>query len=159
MINKKLNLFLIENKKKINNKKIFLNFKNNINIIKYLDLNNYKEIKSYINLIKCIYLLNKIKKSTFIFNNNLLIIIYKNKFFKKILKYKFNNIELPLILKLFIYSNSSIFLNMSTTFIKFKSEYERYLDVFIDCYHINNSRKKANLLNYKMCILSLYFLI
>lgn len=88
----------------------------------------------------------------------MIIIIYKTNYFKKILKYKFNNIELPLILKLFIYSNSSIFINISSTFIKFKAEYERYLEIFIDCYHIHNSRKKANTLNYKICILSLYFL-
>ena len=103
--------------------------------------------------------MSKLKKSIFIYNDNFLTVIYKNSFYKKLLTYKFNNIELPLVLKLYVYSNSSIFINASTTFIKFKSEHEKYIDVLIDCYHVHGSRKRANSLNYKMYALSLYFLI
>lgn len=63
------------------------------------------------------------------------------------------------MLKIYIYMNTSIFINASSSFIKFKSEYETYSDIFFDCYHHPYKRKKANSLVYKMYFLVLYFLI
>lgn len=63
------------------------------------------------------------------------------------------------MLKIYIYTNSSIFINTSTSFIKFKSEYETYPEIFFDCYHNNFNRKKTNSLNHKMYALVLYSLI
>nr|NP_049611.1 orf160 [Tetrahymena pyriformis]AAD41956.1 orf160 [Tetrahymena pyriformis] len=160
MINKKLNLFLIENKKIINNSVLNKNNnKNNFNIIKYFNLKNYKEIKALLNLFKCISLLNKLNKSIFIYNDNFITIINKNNFYKNLLTYKYVNIELMSMLKIYIYMNTSIFINASSSFIKFKSEYETYSDIFFDCYHHPFKRKKANSLVYKMYFLVLYFLI
>lgn len=110
-------------------------------------------------MYKCISIFNKLNKTIFIYNNNFISVLQKNKIHKNLLTFKFNNIELPLMLKIYIYTNSSIFINASNTFIKFKSEYETYPEIFFDCYHNNFSRKKTNSLNYKMYMLILYNLI
>nr|YP_740760.1 Ymf73 [Tetrahymena malaccensis]ABI51669.1 Ymf73 [Tetrahymena malaccensis] len=159
MINKKLNLFLIENKKIIKTNTNLNSLNNNFNLIKYFKLTNYKEIKALISLLKCINCLNKLNKSIFIFNKNFITIIYKTNFFKKLITYKFNNIELMLTLKMFIYFNTRIFINTSENFIKFKSEYETYPEILFDCYHNHFSRKRVKNLSYKMFLLITYNLL
>lgn len=72
--------------------------------------------------------------------------------------YKFNNIEISYVYKLYMASRSDIFINATDHFIKFKSEHERFLQVIIDCYHIKLPRKKALVMGLKMLIICLYVL-
>jgi hypothetical protein len=150
-------LFLINNKNTLNEKK---NIKNNskFNIINIFNLINLNEYKSISNLLFGLNLLNNLNKNIFIYNKNFIIIICKNKF-KNTLIYKFNNIELPQIFKLYMYTNSDIFINTSDLFIKFKSEHERYLNVLFDCFHNNLPRFKVKNMSVKMLILCLYILL
>ena len=47
---------------------------------------------------------------------------------------------------------------MIKTFIKFKSEHEKFISVMLDCYHVNFNRKKAVNLGLKMLTICLYLL-
>lgn len=88
-MNKKLNLFLINNKGSIDNFSHFKDSYSNINIISYLGLTNFKEIKSIILLFKCLYILGKINKSIFIYNDNFFNVFYRNRFYSHNIEYKF----------------------------------------------------------------------
>lgn len=56
-------------------------------------------------------------------------------------------------------ARADIFINSTTHYIKFKSEHERFLQVLIDCYHVNLPRTKALVLGVKMLIICLYVLL
>lgn len=153
-MNKKLNLFLINNKINNDNIKNKLNF----NLLSTLHTYNSSDYKALYNLLSCIKLLTSLKKTMFIYNNNYIFIIY-NKGVKYISSYKFNNVELSYIYKLYMSSRSNIFINTTNSYIKFKSEHEKFISVMIDCYHNNLSRNKISFLNIKLLILCLYILL
>lgn len=92
-MNKKLNLFLINNKGSIDNFSHFKDSYSNINIISYLGLTNFKEIKSIILLFKCLYILGKINKSIFIYNDNFFNVFYRNRFYNHNIEYKFKYVN------------------------------------------------------------------
>ena len=94
-----------------------------------------------------------------IFNNNYLIILFNNKIGKNYLIYKFINIELKYIFKIFQYTRASIFINISSTFIKFKLEQLKNIDIYLDCYHNSGYRKDIQSLSHKMLLLSMYSII
>lgn len=104
-------------------------------------------------------LLKRLNKTICIFNNNYLIIIFNNKTGRKFLVYKFINIELKYIFKIFQYTRSSIFINATSTFIKFKLEQLKNIDIYLDCYHNSSYRNDVVSLSHKMLLLSMYNLI
>nr|YP_010411988.1 Ymf73 [Tetrahymena rostrata]URP31148.1 Ymf73 [Tetrahymena rostrata] len=159
IINKKLNLFLIENKKNLNNKNLNNKLKLNINYIKYLNLINFKELKALNSLLRCIVLVNKIKKTVLVYNNNFISILYRSNFYNRLITYKFNNTELDYIYKIFSFTNVSVFVNASSKYVKFKTEHERNIDFSLDCFHNNMPRNPAHYLVGKMYVLVMYYLI
>ena len=128
-------------------------------MINYLDIKNKFESRAYTNLFTCMSLLKQLNKTICIYNNNYLIILFSNKTSKKFLVYKFINIELKYIFKIFQYTRASIFINISSTFIKFKLEQLKNIDIYLDCYHNSGCRKDVQALSHKMLLLSMYNLI
>ena len=124
-----------------------------------MDIKNKFEVRAYTNLFTCVSLLKRLNKTTCIFNNNYLIIIFNNKTGKNFLVYKFINIELKYIFKIFQYTRSSIFINATSTFIKFKLEQLKNIDIYLDCYHNSSYRGDVVNLSHKMLLLSVYNLI
>lgn len=53
----------------------------------------------------------------------------------------------------------SILINTASNYLKFKSEHERYLDAFFDCYHNEFSRDKISTISNKMFLLVMYFVL
>jgi hypothetical protein len=155
-LNKKLNLFLIKNNNNINlTNNLINNYK--INLLANVTLFNSSDYKALHSLLRCFSILSTLKKTIFIYNNNYIIIL-NNKNVKYMSTYKFNNIEISYVYKLYMISKSDIFINATDHFIKFKSEHERFLQVIIDCYHINLPRSKALVMVIKMLIICLYVL-
>lgn len=73
--------------------------------------------------------------------------------------FKFKKLSRINILKIQNYLDITIFINTSTKFINFKSEYESSPELFFDCFHGLYNRKKIPDLSYKMYILVLYFML
>lgn len=158
-MNKKLNLFLIKNIKLSKSSQNNVVCNTNLNLIKYLDFKSYKEFKSYILLFKCLLLLKNLKKTIFMYNELFITVFFKESSYSSVLLYKIKKIESAMIFKLYSHTNASIFINVSSNFIKFKSEHENYIEFSLDCFHANFSKKKMSTLNSKITILALYSLI
>ncbi len=157
MFKKKLNLFLIT--KKNNNYKNIYIVESSINLIKYLNFLKPSELVAYTALFKSVSLLKKLNKTIFIFQNNYIIIIYKNDYIKKTISYKFKNLQVDYFFKIYIFMKVSILINTASNYLKFKSEHERYLDIFFDCYHNKFSRDKISTISHKMFLLVMYFVL
>lgn len=156
---KKLNLFIIAHSNNLDNKSISYHDNLNLNIIRYLNISNFKEIKAYINLFKCMLLLKKLNKTIFIYSNNLITIIYRNSMYSNMIVYKFDNIQNPIVTKLYKYMEASVFVNISPNYLKFKSEHERLVEFHLDCYHSSLRRKKVETNISKMFLLAMYNMI
>jgi hypothetical protein len=154
-VNKKLNLFLINN----NNINLTTNLSKgyNSNLLPNVFLSNVCDYKSLHSLLRCFSLLSSLKKTIFIYHNNYIVIL-NNKNIKYMSTYKFNNIESPQVFKLYAATRSDIFINATTHYMKFKSEHERFFQVMIDCYRVNIPRNKVLAMGLKMLTICLYAL-
>lgn len=156
---KKLSLFIIMYSNNLNSKSIYCSDNLNLNIIRYLNISNFKEIKAYVNLFKCMLLLKKLNKTIFIYSNNFITIIYRNSMYSNMTIYKFDDIQNPIVTKLYKYMEASLFINISQNYLKFKSEHERLAEFYLDCYHSSLKRKKVDTNTSKMFLLAMYNLI
>lgn len=151
---KNLNLFILNNinsNQKLNNNLI----KSKINLIRLLNIKNMYELKAFSFLYKSIFILNKLKKVTLIYNNNFITIVYNNKINKNIVFYKFNNINSSSVLKLYGMFKPTILINASINNIRFKHEHCKYIEIFFDCYHnkIQRNKIKYTISRLHYCIL------
>lgn len=154
-------MFLINNKYCIKNqvKSDEVIFKKQFNLLKFLTMHNIEEYKALNSLFLCSKLLKNLKKTIFIYNDNYIVLLFNNNMYDDFIIYKFENIELSYVVKLYTFSKASIFINASSKFIKFKTEHERFLTIFLDCLHHRLSRKKINLTNLKMFLIVLFNLM
>lgn len=120
---------------------------------------NVEEYKALNSLFMCSKLLKNLKKTIFIYHDNYIVLLFNNNTTTDFILYKFENIELSHVIKLYTFSKASIFINASNKFIKFKTEHERFLTIFLDCLHHRLPRKKINLTNLKMFLIVLFNLI
>lgn len=128
-------------------------------MLRFLTIYNTEEYKALSSLFLCSKLLKNLKKTIFIYNDNYIILLFNNNICNDFIIYKFENIELSHVIKLYTFSKASVFINASSKFIKFKTEHERFLTIFLDCLHHRLSRKKINLTNLKMFLIVLFNLI
>lgn len=128
-------------------------------MLRFLTIYNIEEYKALSSLFLCSKLLKNLKKTIFIYNDNYIILLFNNNICNDFIIYKFENIELSHVIKLYTFSKASVFINASSKFIKFKTEHERFLTIFLDCLHHRLSRKKINLTNLKMFLIVLFNLI
>lgn len=154
MLKKKLNLFLISNKKNNYKKIILQNY--NVNLMHYINITNPNELIAYSSLFKSINLLKKLNKTIFIYQNNYIVILYRNNLIKRNITFKFKNLQVDYFFKIYTFMYVSILINVASNYLKFKSEHEKYLEVFFDCYHNDCTRGKASTMSFKMFLLIMY---
>lgn len=131
------------------------NISYNGSLIRNINLTNSNDYKAISDLFKCFSLLSNLKKTILIYNDNYVVVV-NNKNVKYVTTYKFNDVELIHVYKLYMASRSEIFINASSRFIKFRTEHERFLRVMVDCCRVNLPRQKITFTGLKMLIICLY---
>lgn len=107
-------------------------------------------------MFKCIGVLRKYNKNILVFGDNFLIYFNKD---KSSSIYRYTNVEKNFFLKIIKELQVGIIINTSKFFKVFKSDFERYNDVFFNCFTFYKDKRKLNIINQKVFLLVLYVLL